>query len=154
LQLTATDLEGVASQQLRGEFQLFEDFRRPLVAALRVPGGVAAHHLVKLPPDPVVRRERRLVVLEHVGDVVSAQLAHLFLRHAQQVLIAKAQDLRVTPEAARQQVGDGEGRQALARAALADDRQPLTGLDVQVDAVHQFLMAGPHPQFLDFKQQH
>ena len=115
---------------------------------------MAAHHLVKLPPDPVVRRERRLVVLEHVGDVVSAQLAHLVLRHAQQVLVAEAQNLCVAAEAARQQVGDGEGRQALARAALADDRQPLTGLDVQVDAVHQLLVAGPHPQFLDLKQRH
>jgi len=97
------------------------------------------HDLVADGVDGVEARHR---LLEDHGDVVAADVAHLALAEAHQIvdfpLLLAEQNLPAIEPArrARDELQRAHRRHALAAAGLADHRQRLALIDAQAHAVH------------------
>ena len=99
---------------------------------------VGAQGLGDLPADAVDRVQMRERVLEDHRDLAAVDPAPLLGRHRQQIPAA-IEDAPGGDVAGRavDQVHDRRRRDALAGAALAEQRQRLAALDVPADAVHR-----------------
>src|SRR4029079_11185606 len=106
--------------------------------------GLAVRHaevlderLDELRTDREDRVERAHRVLEHAGDLATAQRLQLLARRREHVAAAK-RDRPGALGVVGKQVQDRHRRHALARARLADERDGGVLGDVEADAAHRF----------------
>ena len=97
---------------------------------------VVAHALDELAADRVHRVERGHRVLEHEPDVPAAVAQQLLLVQGDQVGAHQRGRTGDPAGRHRDQFGQRQGRHALARPGLADDRQRLTTVQVVVEAAN------------------
>jgi hypothetical protein len=118
---------------------------------------VDQQRLHDLEPDVEHRVERSHRLLEDHCDVAAAHLAHLVFREVEQVA-ALEQDAAGdhAPGGLRKQAHDGERRNRLAAARLADQRNDFAGLDPVGHPLHRahHALRGDEMdvQVLDFEQ--
>ena len=136
LTLATGQLMGIAvdtSRRLR-DADLLEQFQRLVAGRAALEVTMQCQYLDDLAPDAVQRVERGHRLLEDGGDAVAAQLAHAPRRGTQQVFAAQADGALDLGEF-RQQAQNGGGRDRLAGAGLADQRQRLALVESEADAL-------------------
>ena len=106
---------------------------------------MAQQRLLELVADGVGGVERGHRLLEDHGHAVAADVGHGALAGAREVAALELQPRRRPQGAWRQQVHDGERRQRLAAARLADDAQRLAAIDVKRHALHRVQASPPAP---------
>ena len=121
------------------------ELERPLLGRARPHVEVRAQRLDDLVAHGVDRVEGGHRLLEDDRDVVAADLAHLRLRHPDELAAA---ELRGPggPPVGREQADERHRRLRLARTGLADDREDLAGADVVADVLRGGEPFAAHPE--------
>jgi len=92
--------------------------------------------LPDLVSDPHDRIERGQRVLEDHSDLVPSEFTHLFLVQFHQALPLKKDTAPCEPAWKRNQTHKTQARDGLSAAALSDDAQDLTSLQVKGDPIN------------------
>ena len=90
-----------------------------------------------LAADRQDRVQRRRRVLEDEADILGRACAASVSASAPMTSVPSRRIDPRTRAVVRQEAGDRERRDALARAGLADDAEHLVGIDVEIDAAHR-----------------
>ena len=136
----------------------FQHLHRAAVSDLLADVLMQLHRLAQLRADRVDRVQRRHRILEDHRDLVAADLAQLVGIDLQQIPVLEDRLTFGRGVLLRVQAHDRHAGDALAAARLAHDRERLSLLDGERDAVHRVddavIRAEVRLQILDVKQRH